>query len=95
MMKKNDLLAVNATAVQMALILLVESGALYCILWVSLCLQSIFHCFCGSVASTSDILTYGNYANADSDHVVPVNWDGKRLPHHGLHPSSRLRTCLH
>ncbi|EIM91593.1 uncharacterized protein STEHIDRAFT_153223 [Stereum hirsutum FP-91666 SS1] len=34
MMKKNDLLAVNATAVQMALILLVESGALYCVLWI-------------------------------------------------------------
>lgn len=88
MMKKNDLLAVNATAVQMALILLVESGALYCVLWVS-------HCFCGSIASTSDILTYSNYANADPDHVVPVNWDGKRLPHHGLHPGPRLRTYLH
>lgn len=44
-MKKNGLLVLNATAVQMVLVLLVESGALYCILWVSQCLTSIITAF--------------------------------------------------
>lgn len=35
LMKRNDILALNAAAVQMILVLLVESGALYCMLWVS------------------------------------------------------------